>query len=151
MRRTQTPLLLALVLSLGGSVTVADAQSAPCPMEAWLRVGWYTSVQGGPPRRVNALWSRADPVALFAALGGHERGWTAIGIHPSRVARLNTTGVPDMALTVRFEHTPNSVEGAGISTVAHLRAVPEGCMSLSSRVTNADPADPPVDTNSPTR
>ena len=82
MRRTKTPLLLALVWSLVGSGTVADAQSAQCPMEAWLRHGWYTSVQGGPPRRVNALWSRADPVALFAAMGGHERGWTATASRP---------------------------------------------------------------------
>lgn len=152
MRRTQTPLLLVLVLSLSGSVTVADAQSAPCLAEAWLRVGWYTSVQGGPPRRGSALWSHADPVALFEAVGGHDSGSTTIGSRPAPVTRIDSTGVPradeaisaiagtDSALVVQFEHTSESSGGAGTGTVARLRAVPERCMSVGPRITNAGPA-----------
>lgn len=151
MRGTPTPLLLALVLSLGGPVTVADAQSAPCLAEAWLRVGWYTSVQGGPPRRANALWSNADPVALFEAVGGHDSGSTTIGSRPTPVTRLDATGVPggdealptiagtDSALVVQFAQTSERFGDAGTGTIARLRAVPERCMSVSPRITHAGP------------
>jgi hypothetical protein len=133
-------------------------------MEAWRRVERHMRVQDAFPRGGNALWSRADRVELFEALGCHERGWTAIGSRPSQVARPNTTGVherddavsnivgTDIALMVRIEHIPNSVAGGGIGAVAHLRAVhAERCVSISSRVINADPADPLVEDNAPTR
>lgn len=161
MRQTQTPPLsaLALLLLLGGSVTAVDAQSAPCPAEAWLRVGWYTSVQEGPPRRASALWSRADPVALFAALGGG----TSIGSRTPLGERPDAAGASDSdeftstivrtnrALVVQFQDMSNSFDGTGRGTVAQLRAMPERCMSVSSRVTSAGPAAPVVDSNAPTR
>ena len=96
----------------------ASTLSGPVPTLWPCLPQWAVTNEAGPPRQVA----------------------------PSRVARLDTTG---MALTARFEHVPNGVAGAGTGTVARLRAVPESCTGLSSRVTNAGPAGSSVD--APTR
>lgn len=162
MRRTHALLLLALVLVLGGSVSLAEAQSpAQCPMEAWVRAGGpYTSVQG-VPRGGFALGSPADRVALFQALGGHERDATAIGNGPSRVASQNvpasdeltsTVVGTDTALIVRIEDIPGRVAAATTGAGAQLRAVhAERCMSFSMRVTSAVTDAPLTDNNALTQ
>jgi hypothetical protein len=48
--------------------------------------------QRGDAEPIKALWSHADDVTLFGALGGHERGWAAIGSRLLQVARMNTSG-----------------------------------------------------------
>ena len=99
----------------------------------------YTTAQDafqrGDAEPIKALWSHADDVTLFGALGGHERGWAAIGSRLSQVARMNTSGAhkgddvlttivgADLALMVRIEHIPNSGAGAGVGAVTHLRSL----------------------------
>ena len=168
MLRIQVAHLLALAFSLSGSVTFAAAQSPQCSVEDWRRFEQeYASAQDafqrGDAEPVKALWSHADDVTLFGALGGHERGWAAIGSRLSQVARLNASGAhkgdeviativgADMALMVRIEHIPDSGAGAGMGAVTHLRVTHAArCESGGWRIVNRH-ADPLVENRVPTR
>jgi len=43
--------------------------------------------QRGDAEPIKALWSHAEDVTLFGALGGHERGWAAIASRACRKSR----------------------------------------------------------------
>ena len=105
----------------------------------------------------------AEATLIAGALGGHERGWAAIGSRLSQVARMNTSGAhkgdevlativgTDLALMVRIEHIPNSGAGAGVGAVTHLRVTHAArCENGSWRIVNRH-ADPLVENQVPTR
>jgi ketosteroid isomerase-like protein len=168
--RIQRPLWLGLTLALTTTATSTTAQSTPprCSVDDWRRFEQeYTAAQDafqrGAAEPIKALWSHADDVTLFGALGGHERGWAAIGSRLSQVARMNTSGAhkgddvlttivgADLALMVRIEHIPNSGAGAGVGAVTHLRVTHAArCESGGWRIVNRH-ADPLVENQVPKR
>lgn len=125
--------------ALTTGVTFTTAQPPPrCSADDWRHfeqqyASAQDSFQRGDAEPIKALWSHAEDVTLFGALGGHERGWAAIGSRLSQVARMNSSGEhkgdevlttivrSDLALMVRIEHIPNSGAGAGAGAVTHLR------------------------------
>ena len=168
--RIQTPLWLGLTLSLTTAATFTTAQSTPtrCTVEDWRRFEQqYVSAQNAFQREdaepIKTLWSHADDVTLFGALGGHERGWAAIGSRLSQVARMNTGGAhqgadvlativgTDLALMVRIEHIADSGAGAGAGAITHLRVTHSvRCESGGWRIVNRH-ADPLVENQVPKR
>ena len=167
--RIQVTLWLGLTLAFTAAATFTTAQSPPrCSGEDWRRFEkQYASAQNafqrGDVEPIKALWSHADDVTLFGALGGHERGWAAIGSRLSQVARMNTIGEhkaadviativgTDLALMVRIEHIPNSGAGAGVGAVTHLRVTHTArCESVGWRIVNRH-ADPLVENQVPER
>lgn len=152
-------------------VTSTTTQSTPprCSLEDWRRFEQqYASAQDafqrGDAEPIKALWSHADDVTLMGALGGHERGWAAIGSRLSLVARMNKLGGShegdevlttivgaDLALMVRIEHIPNSGAGSGAGVVTHLRVTHTArCENGGWRIVNRH-ADPLVENQIPRR
>ncbi len=162
--------LWGLTLALTTAATSATAQSTPprCSMEDWRRFEQqYATAQNafqrGNAEPIMALWSHADDVTLFGALGGHLRGWAAVASRLSEVARMNTIGEhkapdvvativgTDLALMVRIEHIPNSGAGAGLGAVTHLRVTHTArCEAGGWRIVNRH-ADPLVEYQVPKR
>jgi hypothetical protein len=129
---------LAVAFTAGATFTTAQSTAPRCSTEDWRRFEQQyaraqDAFQRGDAEPIKALWSHADDVTLFGALGGHERGWAATGSRLSQVARMNTKGAHedddvlttivgvDLALMVRIEHIPNSGAGAGVGAITHLR------------------------------
>ena len=161
-------LWLGLTVAVTAAATSTTAQPAPrqCSLDDWRRFEQqYASAQDafqrGDAEPIKALWSHADDVTLFGALGGHERGWAAIGSRLSQVARMNRSGAhrdddvlttivgADLALMVRIEHIPNGGAGAGAGAVTHLRVTHAArCESGGWRIVSRH-ADPLVENQVP--
>jgi ketosteroid isomerase-like protein len=166
--RIGVTLSLGLTLAFTAAATFTTAQSTQprCSGEDWRRFEQLyaraqDAFQRGDAGPIKALWSHADDVTLFGALGGHERGWAAIGSRLSQVARMNTSGAhkgddvlativgADLAVMVRIEHIPNSGAGAGVGAVTHLRVTHAArCESGGWRIVNRH-ADPLVENQVP--
>ena len=130
-----------VVMSVVGVRTAAGqgAQAGPggCPANAWPE--FETRVKAAQARfqqrdaePLLALWSHADDVTLMGALGGHERGWAAVGARLSRIAGTSNgthdsdeiiarvLGV-DVATWTQLEHITQRNPDGAVRSRNHLR------------------------------